>query len=83
MRQVERCSREYRHMIRRLGRRAGIRRFGTGSTNMSVYALKCFVRDLIRDSNVYATYAHRNTITSDDVMRVMKKRGLIMKIKSF
>lgn len=79
MRQVERCSREHMHMIRRLGRRAGIQRFATGSVNMSLVALKRFVRGLIQDSDVYATYAHRHTITSNDVMRVLKKRGLTKK----
>ncbi len=66
-----------KHDIRRLARRAGVKRMSTSPEMMhwvKVY-LKCFLEPLIADTIKYTEHARRRTVTALDVVHALKKQG--------
>jgi histone H4 len=61
--------------IRRLARRAGVKRMGGGSEVCAREALRDFVRTQIRDAVFYTDHARRKTVTATDVVRALKRNG--------
>ena len=61
--------------IRRLARRGGVKRISPLSYKETRGALEDFLKNIIRDSVTYASYAQRKTITHMDVAYALKKHG--------
>ncbi|KAF5140464.1 histone h4 [Vairimorpha ceranae] len=62
--------------IRRLARRAGVSRVGSGCFNEIRVAAKSYMTGIISYSFVYANHAKRKTITCSDVLYSLKKMGV-------
>ena len=61
--------------IRRLARRAGVRRIGSNVYSDIRNATEDFVTRVVNDSIVYAEHANRKTITALDVLHALRRRG--------
>ena len=62
-------------VIRRMCRRAGIKRI-SGMIYEDIRALlKVFVENTLVDANTYAEYARRKTITANDILYALKRHG--------
>lgn len=61
--------------IRRLARRAGVKRISALIFEDTRGALKFFLESVIRDAVIYTGHANRNTVTAMDVVYALKYRG--------
>jgi histone H4 len=61
--------------IRRLARRAGIKRLTGLCYDETRGVLKVFLEKLIRDAVTYTEFARRRTVTSLDVIHALKRNG--------
>jgi histone H4 len=61
--------------IRRMARRAGVKRLSGFIYQETRGVLKAFLTNLIRDTVVYTEHAHRKTVTSLDVVYALKRNG--------
>ena len=61
--------------IRRLARRAGVKRISGFIYEETRGVLKQFLKNVIRDTVVYTQHANRRTVTSMDVVYALKRQG--------
>jgi histone H4 len=61
--------------IRRLGRKAGIKRLTGDVVDEARNSLVDFLTTIIKDSATYSDYASRKTVTKNDIMYSLKKNG--------
>ena len=61
--------------IRRIARRAGVKRMSTLIYEEIRLFLKFFLGNIIRDAVTYAVYAKRKTLTEMDVVCALKSKG--------
>jgi histone H4 len=61
--------------IRRLARRGGVKRINGHVYDDSRAALKDFLTTVIHDAVIYTQYAHRSTVTTQDVRYALKRNG--------
>lgn len=64
--------------IRRLARRAGVKRISEGIYQEAPQALRTWLQKMIHDATVYADHARRFTITTNDVLLALKKNGVTL-----
>jgi len=64
--------------IRRLARRAGVKRISGLIYEEVRERIKKFMTDLIVDSHSYADHAKRRTVTALDVVHALKKQGRML-----
>ena len=64
--------------IRRLARRAGVKRISGLLYEEVRGVLKGFVEGVVRDSIAYTEHAKRKTVTALDVVHALKKRGRML-----
>ncbi|EPY23518.1 histone H4 [Strigomonas culicis] len=64
--------------IRRLSRRAGVKRISGEVYEEVRRVLKSYVESVVRSSCAYAEYAHKKTISASDVVNALRKRGQIL-----
>jgi histone H4 len=62
--------------IRRIARRAGVRRVGGGCFNDINNAGRTYIKDVLSIAFVYATHAKRKTITCSDILYSLKRMGV-------
>jgi histone H3/H4 len=75
IRRVRRKGTLSRRDIRRLARRAGIKRMTHDVTAQAKAALVEFLSRTIEDATTYTEYASRKTVIKNDVVRALKKNG--------
>ena len=61
--------------IRRLARRAGVKRMSEGIYTEAPLALRAWLKTIVRDAVVYADHAKRFTLTVNDVILALKRNG--------
>ncbi len=61
--------------IRRLARRAGVKRMSEGIYTEAPLALRAWLKTIVRDAVVYADHARRFTLTVNDVILALKRNG--------
>ncbi|EPB74983.1 core histone H2A/H2B/H3/H4 [Ancylostoma ceylanicum] len=61
--------------IRRLARRAGVKRISENVYWETRYVLRQFLEKVIRDAVMYCEHAKRKTVTVMDVVYAVKRRG--------
>ncbi len=61
--------------IRRLARRAGVKRMAEGIYTEAPLALRAWLKSIIGDAVVYADHARRFTLTVNDIILSLKKNG--------
>jgi histone H4 len=61
--------------IRRLARRAGVKRMSEGIYTEAPLALRAWLKRIIGDAVVYADHAKRFTLTVNDVILSLKRNG--------
>jgi histone H4 len=61
--------------IRRMARRAGVKRISGPAYAEIRGALTTFVEGVIKDAIVYTEHAKRHTVTAVDVVYALRKRG--------
>ncbi|VEU33990.1 unnamed protein product [Pseudo-nitzschia multistriata] len=61
--------------IRRLARRAGVKRMSGLIYEETRKVLKIFLHNLIRDAVIYTEHARRKTLTAKDVVYALKRQG--------
>jgi histone H4 len=61
--------------IRRLSRRAGIKRISGEMYDEVRGALKTFLEDTIRESVILMEHSKRKTVTGEDVVHTLKRQG--------
>eukprot|EP00536_Pseudo-nitzschia_multiseries_P009953 jgi/Psemu1/24612/gm1.24612_g len=61
--------------IRRLARRAGVKRMSGLIYEETRKVLKAFLEDLVRDAVTYTEHARRKTVTAKDVVYALKRQG--------
>jgi histone H4 len=61
--------------IRRLARKGGVKRLSGLVYEEARGALKAFLKGVIADAITYSTFAHRVTVTCEDVIHALKRRG--------
>ena len=61
--------------IRRLARRAGVKRISGLIYDETRTVLKVFVEKVIRDAVIYTQHARRKTVTAMDVVYALKRQG--------
>lgn len=64
-----------RASIRRLARRAGVKRIGGEIYEDAETTLRAFLKTLVKDIYVVTEYARRRTATLNDVLLVLKRNG--------
>ncbi|KAJ1400942.1 hypothetical protein B484DRAFT_437921, partial [Ochromonadaceae sp. CCMP2298] len=64
--------------IRRLARRAGVKRMCGLIYEETRGVLKKFLEDVCEDAVVYTDYAHRKTVSALDIVHALKKRGITL-----
>jgi histone H4 len=64
--------------IRRLARRAGVKRISEGIYDEAPQALKSWLKMMVHDAVVYADHAKRFTITTNDVLLALKRNGFTL-----
>lgn len=64
--------------IRRLARRAGVKRISEGIYQEAPQALRAWLRTMVHDATVYADHAKRFTITTNDILLALKKNGVTL-----
>lgn len=65
-----------RPSLRRLARRAGVKRINAGVYDEAPAALRGWLRRTIQDAAVYAEYGRRLTITLNDILLALKRNGV-------
>lgn len=65
-----------RPSLRRLARRAGVKRINAGVYEEAPAALRGWLRRMIQDAAVYAEYGRRLTITLNDILLALKRNGV-------
>ena len=65
-----------RPSLRRLARRAGVKRINSGVYEEAPTALRSWLKRTIVDAVVYAEYGRRTTITINDILLALKKNGV-------
>src|ERR1700744_2784641 len=61
--------------IRRLARRAGVKRISGLLSEEGRGVLKSFVEGVVRDATAYTEYAKKRTVTTGAVVAALRKRG--------
>lgn len=61
--------------IRRLARKAGVKRISGLIYDETRSALREFLEDVLRDASTYCEHARRKTVTALDVVYALKRRG--------
>jgi len=61
--------------IRRLARRGGVKRISGLIYEETRGVLKTFLENIISDAIVYTVHAKRKTVTSQDIVYALKRRG--------
>ena len=61
--------------IKRIARRGGVKRMSSCVYDTSREVLVAWMDRILSDSAVYASHAHRKTITSMDVLYALKRHG--------
>lgn len=61
--------------IRRLMRRAGVKRVGDSTYEIARESLKVFLTGVIGDAVKYTTHAKKKTVTTEAVVLALKRRG--------
>lgn len=61
--------------IRKLARRAGVDMISAGVYDVARVELKEFLVSVVSDAIIYTEYAHRKTVTVQDVLYALKNRG--------
>lgn len=64
-----------KNSLRRLARRAGVKRMGEEASTDARAALKDYLQLVMRDTVVYTEYAGRKTVTTGDVLHALKRNG--------
>jgi len=64
--------------IRRLARRGGVKRIGTKCYDTTRDVLTEFVRNMVRDAVCYVEYRGAKTVTAQDILMALKRRGATM-----
>jgi len=64
--------------IRRLARQGGVKRINSKVYVDARVGLKDFLTNIIRDTTTYTNYAHRKTVTSNDVCHALKRNGITL-----
>jgi histone H4 len=64
--------------IRRLARRAGVRRMSALIVDEVRGTLKSFVEKVVADAVSYTEYARKRTVTTGAVVAALKKRGRML-----
>jgi len=64
--------------VRRLARRAGVKRISGLLYEEVRGVLKTFVEGVVRDATAYTEYAKKRTVTSGAVVAALKKRGRML-----
>lgn len=62
--------------IKRIARRAGVKRVGAGCFAEINSAGKSYIKDILKIACVYATHAKRKTISCTDVLYSLKRMGV-------
>lgn len=62
--------------IRRIARRAGVRRVGGACFKEINNAGRAYIKDVLSIAFVYATHAKRKTITCADILYSLKRMGI-------
>merc|ERR1712226_326494 len=61
--------------IRRLARRGGVKRISGLIYEEVRHVLKTFLEDVIKDSVTYTEHSRRKTVTAQDVIYALKRKG--------
>jgi histone H4 len=61
--------------IRRLARRAGVKRLSGMIYDETRSVLRVFLENIIRDATTYTEHARRKTVTAMDVVYALKRNG--------
>ncbi|KAJ1391007.1 histone-fold-containing protein [Ochromonadaceae sp. CCMP2298] len=64
--------------IRRLARRAGVKRICGLIYEETRGVLKKFLEGVCADAVIYTDYAHRRTVSALDIVHALKKRGITL-----
>ena len=64
--------------VRRLARRAGIKRLASLMTEEVRGVLKSFVEKVVADAVAYTEYSKKRTVTTGAVVAALKKRGRML-----
>lgn len=64
-----------RPAIRRLARRGGVKRMSGLVYEETRSVLKEFITDIVRDAITYTEHARRRTVTANDVIYALRRRG--------
>ena len=64
--------------IRRLARRGGVKRLQELMKNETRGILKVFLVETLRDAFTYVEHARRKTLTAQDVVYALKRRGTLL-----
>ena len=67
-----------RAALRRVMRKAGIKRVSSMTYETARYTLKAFMEKLIHDTVMYTEYAHRKTVTVRDVIAGAKRNRITL-----
>jgi len=62
--------------IRRLARRAGVKRIARGVYEETEELARNILRRVLHDASVYTVYSRRKTLRVDDVVLAMKRHGI-------
>jgi histone H4 len=69
---LTRCS------VRRLARRAGVKRLGTGVVDAAPAVLRSWLGRMLRDAAALAEHGRRHTVTVGDVLLALKRNGVTL-----
>lgn len=64
-----------RASVRRLARRAGVKRIGTEFYADAEASLRRFLGTIVKDAAVVTEHARRRTVTLGDILLVLKRNG--------
>ena len=64
--------------IRRMARRAGIKRMSGTIYDETRQLMKGFMMEIIRDAVIYSDHANRSTVTPMDVAHSLKRQGMTL-----
>ncbi|AAQ15724.1 histone H4 variant [Trypanosoma equiperdum] len=67
-----------RGSIRRLARRAGVKRISGVIYDEVRGVLKTFVESIVRDAGAYTEYSRKKTVTAAHVVFALRKRGKVL-----
>jgi len=61
--------------LRRLARRAGVKRMNAGIYDEAPAALRSWLSKMLRDASIYMESARRKTVVLNDVLLALKRNG--------